>query len=141
LLSKVFLPVQKCKHFLNTVPGCVCRLNYTVRNNKVTCYIAVYGLSNSTKLYTIIYRSYQFVSVDIIFQEEITILRVTLLSMVCLTVQYCTQLLITVPVCVSRLTYAVRNNHTTCYIAVYGLPISTKLYTFSYHLTSLCLYT
>ena len=27
----------------------------------------------------------------------------------------------------------VRNDHSTCYIAVYGLSIGTKLYTFPYH--------
>ena len=62
--------------------------------------------------------------------------RVTLLSMVCQSVQNCTHFLITVPVCVCTLNYPVSNNHTTCYIAVYGLSIGTKLYTFSYHRTS-----
>jgi hypothetical protein len=34
---------------------CVCRLNYPVRNNLATCYIAVYGLSIGTKLYIAVY--------------------------------------------------------------------------------------
>src|SRR5215469_13673048 len=84
---------------------------------------------------------YQFVTVHLIIQEAITIRPVTLLSMVCLTIQICTHFLITVPICVCTLIYPVSNNHTTCYIAVYGLYIDTKLYTFSNHRTSLCLYT
>jgi hypothetical protein len=36
-------------------------------------------------------------------------------------------------VCVSCLNCPVKNNHVTCYIAVTGLPVGTKLYTFSYH--------
>src|SRR5215469_7440481 len=84
---------------------------------------------------------YQFVSLHLIILQAITIRHVTLLSMVCLSIQNCTHLLITVPVCVCTLNYPGSNNHTPCYIAVYGLSTSTKMYTFSYHLTSLCLYT
>jgi hypothetical protein len=53
--------------------------------------------------------------------------------MICLSVQ---NFLIIVPVCACGLNFPVINNHTTCYIAVYDLPIGTKL---SFHRTSLCL--
>jgi uncharacterized membrane-anchored protein YitT (DUF2179 family) len=46
--------------FLSIVPVCVCTLNYPVNNNHATCYIAVYGLSIGTKLYTFPYHLYQF---------------------------------------------------------------------------------
>jgi len=37
-------------------------------------------------------------------------------------------------VCASNFNYPVKTNHVTCYNAVTGLSVGTKLYTFSYHI-------
>jgi hypothetical protein len=37
-------------------------------------------------------------------------------------------------VCVSSLNYPVKNKHVTCYIAVTGLSVGTKYYTFPHHM-------
>jgi hypothetical protein len=39
---------------------CFCNLNYLVRNNHATCYIAIYVLYIGKKLFTSSYQMYQF---------------------------------------------------------------------------------
>ena len=50
--------------------------------------------------------------------------------MVCLSVQNCTHVFITVPVCVCTLNYPVSNKNTNCYIAVYGLSVQNCTHVF-----------
>jgi len=54
----IILQRKEIKQYVITVG--LCRLNYSVRNNHVTCYITISHLSSDLKLYTFPYHMYQF---------------------------------------------------------------------------------